>query len=256
MEADNRQIRYPIGIQTFEQIIEEGYLYIDKTDLVYKLAHSGKIYFLSRPRRFGKSLLVSTLDAYFSGRKELFEGLAISRLESEWNQYPVFRIDFNINFQGADKLEDVIRFSLDEWENKYGRKDSSTDYGLRFINVLRQAHERTGRRCVVLTGVTKFSQVSVFSGFNQPEDITMSREYETVCGITQDELEKYFERPIREFADYRATVERPLPMIYQSGYLTIRDYDPDYGTYRLDIPNNEVKAGWSALLKRRRRCGR
>ena len=183
-------MKYPIGIQSFEQIIEDGYVYVDKTELIYHLTHEGKIYFLSRPRRFGKSLLVSTLENYYRGRKELFRGLAMERLEKEWHTYPVFHVDFNGSDFGDDKH----------------------DLGGRFLKVLRTAHEQTGRRAVVLideydkpildvldvnaaledrhrnvlkgfysvfkaadrhlqfvllTGVTKFSQVSVFSGFNQ-----------------------------------------------------------------------------------------
>ena len=204
-------MKYPIGIQSFEQIIEDGYVYVDKTDLVYSLVKEGKIYFLSRPRCFGKSLLVSTLENYFLGRKELFKGLAIESLEKDWFVYPVFHIDFN----GG---------KVSEWEKIYGRTGNYTNVGSRFAEVLRRAHEQTGRRCVVLvdeydkpildvldtgkeiavggsrilledwhreilkgfysmfkvadahlqfvllTGVTKFSQVSVFSAFNQPAE--------------------------------------------------------------------------------------
>ena len=379
-------MKYPIGIQSFEQLREDGYVYVDKTRLVYDLVTKGKIYFLSRPRRFGKSLLVSTLKNYFLGRKELFRGLAIDSLETEWAEYPVFHIDFNgEDFTMPGTLEGKIESLIATWEKEYGRNDEAFSLGSRFAYVLARAHERSGRRCVVLideydkpildvldtditvdvaghqwqledrnretlkgfysvfkaadndlqfvllTGVTKFSQVSVFSGFNQPADISMDPRYETLCGITQQELEDYFAESIsemadaqdvstdemrealkrqydgyhfsekmtdvynpfsllnafatgtirdywfssgtpsylvrllshtgenldeltgkyydpREFVDYKATVEKPLPMIYQSGYLTIKDYDRDFGTFLLDYPNNEVKKGFISLV--------
>ena len=222
-------MKYPIGIQSFDQLISDGYVYVDKTDLIYQLVKGGKIYFLSRPRRFGKSLLVSTLKCYFQGRKELFRGLAIDRLETEWAEYPVFHIDFNgTDFTESGKLEDIIEGTVSTWEKEYGRTTEFKDIGKRFAYVLAQAHKQYGRRCVVLideydkpildvldtgykatingnerlledryreilkgfystfkladddlqfvllTGVTKFSQVSVFSGFNQPNDISMA----------------------------------------------------------------------------------
>ncbi len=380
-------MKYPIGIQTFEQLIEDGYVYVDKTDMIYSLAHEGKIYFLSRPRRFGKSLLISTLENYFLGRKELFKGLKIEVLEKEWLSYPVFHVDFNgADFTRAEALEARIKSYLSDWEDLYELPHlEDLDLGNRFQKILRAAHERTGRRCVVLideydkpildvldqdfsilyggkeitleeynrnilkafystfkladrdlqfvllTGVTKFSQVSVFSGFNQPRDISMAPQYETLCGITQSELEEYFADPIKrmsewyrcseeemremlkaqydgyhfsdnltgvynpfsilnamatqrmqdywfktgtptylirlmthfnegldeltgryyspeEFDDYKADMERPLPMIYQSGYLTIKDYDRDMNSFLLDFPNNEVKRGFVTLV--------
>ena len=230
-------MKYPIGIQSFEQIIKDGYVYVDKTALIYDLVTRGKIYFLSRPRRFGKSLLMSTLENYFLGRRELFEGLAISSLEKEWLEYPVFHIDFNaLNFKESGTLDNVLEETVSAWERIYPPKNRFTGVGKRFQEVLRAAHEQTGRRCVVLideydkplldvldtgltctvdgqermleerhrdvlkgfysvfkaadadlqfvllTGVTKFSQVSVFSGFNQPKDISMDRRFEALCG--------------------------------------------------------------------------
>ena len=244
-------MKYPIGIQSFDRIIEDGFVYVDKTDLIYKLVKDNSIYFLSRPRRFGKSLLVSTLKCYFQGRKELFRGLAIDKLETEWAEYPIFHIDFNgDNFTKANVLEQKIENHIADWEKTYGKSDTAQTTGDRFVYVLRQAHKRYGRRCVVLideydkpildvldtgykttidgeerllenwhrevlkgfystfksadedlqfvllTGVTKFSQVSVFSGFNQPADISMDEQYETLCGITQEELIPYFDEPI------------------------------------------------------------
>ena len=144
-------MKYPIGIQSFEQIIKDGYVYVDKTALIYDLVTRGKIYFLSRPRRFGKSLLMSTLENYFLGRKELFEGLAISSLEKEWLEYPVFHIDFNAgNFKEAGTLEGILDDTVSAWESIYPPKFRFTSIGKRFQEVLRTAHEQTGRRCVVL----------------------------------------------------------------------------------------------------------
>lgn len=372
-------MKFPIGIQSFDQIIEDGYIYVDKTDLVYRLTHEGKIYFLSRPRRFGKSLLVSTLENYYLGRKELFHGLAIEKLETEWAVHPVFHVDFNGgNFTIPGELEQKISFYLTQWELQYGLpvRTNELGYGDRFIQVLETAHRQTGRRAVVLvdeydkpildvldqdkkleeahrntlkafysvfkgadshlqfvllTGVTKFSQVSVFSGFNQPDDISMDARYETLCGITQEELDRYFAEEIasmaaeygdtpeemrqqlkqqydgyhfskqmtdvynpfsllnafnkkfvqdywfssgtptylvrllrhfrenmneltgkyyrpEQFVDYKADMEYPLPMIYQSGYLTIKDYNRQFNTFLLDFPNNEVKRGFLTVL--------
>ena len=372
-------MKYPIGIQSFDQIIEDGYVYVDKTDLVYKLTQEGKTYFLSRPRRFGKSLLVSTLKNYFLGRKELFKGLAIDKLEKDWNVYPVFHVDFNgSDFTQEGVLEKRLNGYVSDWEKKYGidSQNNDLDLGGRFIKVLEAAHNQAGRRAVVLideydkpildvldlnqqledrhrnilkafysvfkgadehlqfvllTGVTKFSQVSVFSGFNQPKDISMDARYETLCGITQEELESYFAEPIaemaqdyrcdtdemklrlkkqydgyhfsdkmtdvynpfsllnamdsqriydywfrsgtptylirllshfnenmneltgkyysmEEFVDYKADVEKPLPMIYQSGYLTIKDYNMRRNRFLLDFPNDEVKNGFLTMV--------
>ena len=372
-------MKYPIGIQSFDQIIEDGYVYIDKTDLVYRLATEGKIYFLSRPRRFGKSLLVSTLKNYFLGRKELFKGLKIDALEKDWKVYPVFHIDFNAtNYTNPGELERKLSYYISTWADQYSLPERSRTLGLGdlFAEVLRAAHEQSGRRAVVLvdeydkpvldvldvdknleeehrnilksfysvfkgadehlqfvflTGVTKFSQVSVFSGFNQPLDISMHSKYETLCGISQEELNAVFREPIEEmaavyrcsydemmaqlkaqydgyhfsdrmadvynpfsllnafesqrisdfwfksgtptylirllshtdenmneitgkyytaeeFIDYKANIEQPLPMIYQSGYLTIKDFDIEENAFLLDFPNNEVKRGFLTLI--------
>ena len=379
-------MKYPIGIQSFDRIRNEGYVYVDKTALIYQLVTTGSIYFLSRPRRFGKSLLVSTLEHYFLGHKELFKGLAMELLEQDWLEYPVFHMDFNnTQFEKSGNLENKINIYLTAWEQIYGALPVKGDLGDRFAYVLEQAHKQTGRRAVVLideydkplldvldsgrmtiedgqeilleeqhrnilkgfysvfkgsdahlqfvllTGVTKFSQVSVFSGFNQPEDISMTRDYEALCGITKEELLSVFAEPIRrlaedldysveqtidalkahydgyhfskrmtgvfnpfsilncfkqtsiedywfksgtptylvrllshtqeqldeivgkyyfpeEFIDYKATVEQPLPMIYQSGYLTIKDYNRNLNTFLLDFPNNEVKKGFLTLV--------
>ena len=243
-------MKFPIGIQSFERIIEGGFVYVDKTAMIYDLTHESNIYFLSRPRRFGKSLLVSTLENYYLGRRELFKGLAIEKLETEWNVHPVFHVDFNgANFTREGVLETMLEDYVDKWEEQYGlQTNPELEVGLRFRDILGAVHEQTGRRAVVLideydkpildvldtdsgledrhrdvlkgfysvfkvadshlqfvllTGVTKFSkfsQVSVFSGFNQPKDISMDARYETLCGITQEELESYFPEQIAGMA--------------------------------------------------------
>lgn len=228
-------MRYPISIQTFETIINGNYVYVDKTDLVYSLAQE-HVCFLSRPRRFGKSLLISTLDAYFSGRKELFQGLKMEALEHEWDVYPIFRIDFaNGNFSNPDELTLMLEGRVSDWERIYGKDDVYKTLGDRFKYVLEQAAAKTGKKVVVLideydrplldvlgeaqedknrnilknfyatfkaadaslrfvllTGVTKFSQITVFSGFNQPNDISMDSRYDAICGITEAELHNTF----------------------------------------------------------------
>lgn len=149
----NAKMKYPIGIQSFDRIIEDGYVYVDKTDMIYDLTHEGGIYFLSRPRRFGKSLLVSTLKNYYLGRKDLFKGLAIDGMEKEWNVYPVFHVDFNgSDFTQAGVLEKRINGYVSDWEKEYGVvSDGDTlDLGGRFIKILEAAHAKTGRRAVVL----------------------------------------------------------------------------------------------------------
>lgn len=228
-------MRYPISIQTFETIINGNYVYVDKTDLVYRLAQE-HVCFLSRPRRFGKSLLISTLDAYFSGRKELFQGLKMEAFEHEWDVYPIFRIDFaNGNFSNPDELTLMLEGRVSDWERIYGKDDVYKTLGDRFKYVLEQAAAKTGKKVVVLideydrplldvlgeaqedknrnilknfyatfkaadaslrfvllTGVTKFSQITVFSGFNQPNDISMDSRYDAICGITEAELHNTF----------------------------------------------------------------
>ena len=371
-------MKYPIGIQTFSQIIEQGFVYVDKTDMVYSLATEGKVYFLSRPRRFGKSLLLSTLRAYFEGRKELFRGLKIEALEKDWHPHTVFHFDFNgENFTIADTLEIYLNVCLARWEREYDITPMENEsLGSRFEHIIQVAYEKSGRgvvvlvdeydkplldvleqdpnlmnqnretlkafysvfkradaylRFVFLTGVTKFSQVSVFSGFNQPKDISLYDRYEALCGITEEELHSLFAEPIRqmaalencseaeikqrlkqqydgyhfsermtdiynpfsilnafdsqrirdywfasgtptylirlmnhfhegidqltgkyysleEFVNYKADVEYPLPMFYQSGYLTIKDYEKDFGLFLLDFPNNEVKGGFLTMV--------
>ena len=245
-------MRYPISIQTFETIINGNYVCVDKTDLVYRLAQE-HVCFLSRPRRFGKSLLISTLDAYFSGRRELFKGLKMEALEQQWDVYPSFRIDFaNGNFSNPDELTLMLDGRVSEWERIYGKDDIYKTLGDRFKYVLEQAAAKTGKKVVVLideydrplldvlgeaqeeknrnilknfyatfksadaslrfvllTGVTKFSQITVFSGFNQPNDISMDSRYDAICGITEAELHSVFADSIAAMAKkLRYTVEK------------------------------------------------
>ena len=145
-------MKYPIGIQTFNQIIERGFVYVDKTDMVYSLATEGKIYFLSRPRRFGKSLLLSTLRAYFEGKKELFAGLKIDTLEKDWHVHRVFHFDFNgVNFTLPGALHQKIEGYLHEWEKEFGiRPEVDNSLGSRFNRILQTAAKQTGRGAVVL----------------------------------------------------------------------------------------------------------
>lgn len=209
---------YPIGIQNFEKLRKEGYFYIDKTALIYKMVKTGSYYFLSRPRRFGKSLLVSTLEAYFQGKRELFEGLAIAGLEKDWTVRPVLHIDLNISkYETAEDLSDMLNDFLTNWEAVYGSAPSETSLALRFKGVIKRAYEQTGQRVAILvdeydkpmlqaigneelqrayrsilkpfygvlktmdgcikfallTGVTKFGKVSVFSDLNNLDDISM-----------------------------------------------------------------------------------
>ena len=367
--------KLPVGIQDFTSLREDGFLYVDKTALVYQMATTGKPYFMSRPRRFGKSLLLSTLEAYFLGRKDLFKGLAIEQLEKEWKVYPVLHLSLNAKFyETKESLEQVLDDHLVAWEDKYEitKKKESTNYEGRFMQIIRQACEKTGEKVVVLideydkpllrtlfnddlhnvyremltgfytvlkdadrylrfvfiTGVTKFSQLGIFSNLNQLIDISMAPDYATVCGMTKSEIERDFqpelatlaamnkltyeqtvneltkrydgyhfsefrtegifnpfsvlnallqkrfssywfatgtptmlvdmlkktdydlrqldgiEVPAAALTDYRADFHNPVPIIYQSGYLTIKDYDPEFNFFRLGYPNAEVEYGW------------
>ena len=235
---------YPISVQTFETIKDRNYVYVDKTDLVYELAKE-HVCFLSRPRRFGKSLLISTLEAYFSGKKDLFQGLKMESLEKDWEVYPIFRIDFaDGDYTRSELLEKKLEEYVASWEKIYGKSEIYETLTGRFKYVLEEAAKQTGHKAVVLideydkpmldvigtdledknrntlkgfygtfkaadaslrfvllTGVTKFSQISVFSGFNQPKDISMDSKFDAICGITEEELYRYFAEPIKEIAD-------------------------------------------------------
>ncbi len=281
--------KLPIGIQTFEDIRNDGYLYVDKTALMWTMANIGKPFFLSRPRRFGKSLLISTFEAYFKGRRDLFTGLAVEQLEKKWEEYPVLHLDLNAEkYDSPDRLDAILSNQLTQWEAIYGRGEDETTLSSRFLGVIRRASEQAGRGVVVLvdeydkpllqaiqneplldsyrstlkafygvlksadrylrfaflTGVTKFSQVSVFSDLNQLNDISLNYDFSTLCGITREELLANFEPEIA----YRADRKNPIPLIYQSGYLTIKDYDREFRLYRLGFPNDEVRYGFLNFL--------
>lgn len=365
--------KLPIGIQSFEFLRSEGYLYVDKTDLIYQLVTMGKPYFLSRPRRFGKSLLLSTLKAYFQGKRELFHGLAIEKLEQNWYEYPVLHLSLNAEkYDSVERLSNMLESQLKSWEAEYGITDIDSSPSIRFSTVIQRAYEQTGRRVVILideydkpmlqtigneelqeqfretltafytvlkdadpwtqfvfiTGVTKFAQMGIFSTLNQLNDISFIPAYDTLCGMTRREIEANFtpelhtlaqatdstykaviERMTRLYDGYRfwegqregmfnpfsvlgalqnrifrnywfatgtptflaemlkktsfdlrdldgievsaasltddrANVSNPVPMIYQSGYLTIKDYDPEFQMYTLCFPNEEVKYGF------------
>ena len=363
---------YPIGIQTFERIRKEDKFYVDKTEYVYRMTHTdGKYFFLSRPRRFGKSLLVSTFQSYFEGKKELFEGLALEKLEKEWNSYPVLHFDMSGGkHMEKDALEDYLRYILKENEEKYGVRCEAIDTNIRMMNLIKTVFEKTGKQVVVLideydapllnvvhegisldvlrnvmqnfysplknyepmlrfvfmTGITKFSQLSIFSGLNNITNISMSVQYAGICGITKDELltkmsedidclaeklklthEEAVERLAANYDGYHfswpspdvfnpfsllncfakekigaywfgsgtptylinmmkkfkvlpsmlgktrakassfdaatETMKSLLPLLYQSGYSTIKGYDEETEVYTLDIPNKEIFVG-------------
>jgi hypothetical protein len=369
----------PIGIQDFEKLRTGGYVYVDKTAYIYRLAREGNPYFLGRPRRFGKSLLLSAIKAYFLGRQELFReadgrpGLALAELEKDWTEYPVFHIDLNGNeYKTIGGLESGLNVNLIELEDLWGRDPREDTAAARFRGLIRRACEKSGRKVVVLvdeydkplletmedpelneeirrglkafygvlktadpwlrfvflTGVTKFSQVSVFSDLNQLEDISLEEEYAGICGISEGELEAVFGNELRilgekngksygetlaemrkryngyhfapgsegmynpfsvlntlkksrfayywfrtgtptflikllqktgfdlrDFAkgiaipsqsidDYHIQGGNPVPILYQSGYLTIAGYNEQFDTYILGFPNEEVRYGF------------
>ena len=370
------QTIYPIGIQNFEKIRKDGYLYIDKTALIYQLVKTGSYYFLSRPRRFGKSLLLSTLEAYFQGKKELFEGLAMEKLEKEWTKHPILHFDLNIShYDAPDSLYKILNDTLSRYEEEYGTRPTEETLPLRFAGIIDRAYRKTGQRALILideydmpllqnlhdeetqnrfrnmlkpfygvlktmdrairfallTGVTKFGKVSVFSDLNNLDDISMREPYAAICGITETELRTHFDEDIHTLAsalertyeearsllrkrydgyhfvaggpgiynpfsllntfkymrpeDYwfetgtpsylvellkhthydlyelantetdadvlnsiDSTSSNPVPVIYQSGYLTIKDYDSRFGIYKLGFPNLEVEEGYVKYL--------
>ena len=367
---------YPVGIQSFEKIREGGYCYIDKTSLIYNLVKSGQYYFLSRPRRFGKSLLISTLEDYFLGKKELFKGLAMEELEKDWTTHPVLHLDLNTQkYDTPEALNNVLEENLNYWESLYGASKSEIGVARRFNGIIRRAAEKTGQKVVVLvdeydkpmlqaigneplltdyrntlkafygalksndnylrfallTGVTKFSKVSVFSDLNNLMDISLSNRFANICGITENELYRNLEEDIRLLAEangmnetearqtlkewydgyhfaehtediynpfsllntlaemkfgsywfetgtptflvellqrskydlHRLTEEmatadslggidtmetNPVPILYQSGYLTIKGFDKEFRTYELGFPNKEVEEGFTKFL--------
>ena len=373
MIMDMQQRLYPVGRQDFAEIRTTGnFLYIDKTEYVYRMTHSdAKFIFLSRPRRFGKSLLVSTLKYYFQGRKELFQGLAIDSLEKEWTVYPVLHFDMSMaKHMEKEQLESMLNLQLLNYENIYGKVEAETGLNDRLSGIIQRAYKQTGLPVVILideydaplldvvheektlpvlrnvmrnfysplkacdqylrfvfmTGITKFSQLSIFSELNNIRNISMDTAYATICGVSEDEmlsqmsgdidmlaekmeidrgqlieklksyydgyhftwpspdiynpfsivcafadkkigaywfgsgtptyliemLRKYHVAPSRigggtaMAADFDAPTERMTgitPLLYQSGYITIKGYDRDADIFTLDIPNKEVRIG-------------
>ncbi|MDR3267764.1 MAG: AAA family ATPase, partial [Tannerella sp.] len=246
MAANLRKL--PLGIQDFEDLRTTGYLYVDKTAFVYRLVTQGKPYFLGRPRRFGKSLLLSTLKAYFLGKKELFEGLAIAGLEQEWLEYPVIYLDFSIGiYTDVNSLFETLNYNLKQYEKQWDIVLGDDNPAIRFSELIRRACEKSGRKVVVLvdeydkpllgtmddlnanddirkalkgfygvlkandaclrfvflTGVTKFSKVSVFSDLNHLSDISLDENFAEICGITEKELIENFEPEIQALAERR-----------------------------------------------------
>ena len=363
---------YPVGIQTFERIRKENKLYIDKTEYVYRMTHSGGCYFfLSRPRRFGKSLLTSTFKSYFEGKKELFKGLAIEKLEKDWTEYPVLHFSMaSGKHMEKEQLQRYLLFILQKNEEQFGIKDDSIDPNIRLSNLIQTAYKKTGKQVVVLideydaplldvvhkeddlqelrqimrnfysplkdsepylrfvflTGITKFSQMSIFSELNNISNVSMLPEYAGICGITKEELETsmlpdvdalgerlgktregtmaalreyydgyhfasvspdvfnpfsllnamtngnldyywfasgtptYLIEMLKKFhvmpseigggeadkSEFDAPTENMatiIPLLYQSGYITIKGYDPETELYLLDIPNKEIRVG-------------
>ncbi|MBR6975954.1 MAG: AAA family ATPase, partial [Ottowia sp.] len=287
-------IKYSIGLQDFGGIIRDGYVYVDKTVLIQRLINGGKYYFLSRPRRFGKSLLLSTIAAFFRGEQELFKGLAIEETTAEWRQHPVLHLDLSgQTYTEAESLHELLNVRLNEWEKLYGKGDDETSPALRFGGVIRRAAERTGQQAVILvdeydkpllesagnealqehyratlrafysnlkscdaaikfallTGVTKFSKLSVFSDLNNLSDISMQREYAAICGITEGELETYFAAGIAELAqrggmsvqEARARLKK-----HYDGYLFHPEGEHVYNPFSLlnTFSKNELRDYW------------
>ena len=363
---------YPIGMQTFSEIREEDFLYVDKTEYIYRMTHtSGKYFFLARPRRFGKSLLVSTMQSYFEGKKELFKGLAVEKLEKEWTEYSVLHFDMSGGkHMEPEQLELYLGYILEDQEKKWGINEPRIGANNRLIDLINTAYEKSGKQVVVLideydapmldvahekeqldvlrnimrnffsplkyseakmrfvflTGITKFSQVSIFSELNNITNVSMDDEYAGICGITKEELLEnmsddidmladalgysremmiaklkenydgyhfskkspdvfnpysllncfskkelgafwfssgtptYLINMLRQFgvlpteiapteavsSSFNAPTENMktiTPLLYQSGYVTIKKYDPETRIYTLDIPNKEIKVG-------------
>ena len=364
---------YPIGMQTFSEIREEDFLYVDKTEYIYRMTHtSGKYFFLARPRRFGKSLLVSTMQSYFEGKKELFKGLAVDKLEKEWTEYPVLHFDMSGGkHMEPEQLELYLGYILEDQEKKWGISEPRIGANNRLIDLINTAYEKSGKQVVVLideydapmldvahekeqldvlrnimrnfysplkyseaklrfvflTGITKFSQLSIFSELNNITNVSMHQEYAGICGITKEELLDKFDEDIDVLAgrlgltheqalsklkenydgyhftwpssdifnpysllnclaegqmnsywfgsgtptyllnmmrkydftpidlgeqmdaskdDFDAATETMttiMPLLYQSGYITIKNYDPETELYTLALPNKEVRIG-------------
>ena len=267
---EDLQRLYPIGIQTFSKIREGNYLYIDKTAYVYRMTHSASSYmFLSRPRRFGKSLLTSTLHSYFSGRKDLFHGLAMEKLEKEWTEYPVLHFDMSTaKHADSEQLLQELNLKLYGYEQIYGRLDEEVNPNQRLMGLIKRAYEQTGKKVVVLideydaplldvvherenldvlrnimrnfysplkacdpylryvflTGITKFSQLSIFSELNNIENISMDEPYAAICGISEDEIRSQMKEDVDRLAkNLEVTPEEALMKLKENydGYLSL-----------------------------------
>ncbi len=277
------QRRYPIGIQTFSKIREFNAIYVDKTQYIYKLVSEGKVYFLSRPRRFGKSLLISTLDSYFSGDKELFQGLTIEMLETEWIKYPVLHFDMSMaKYHEEQNLHAALNFMLGQYEAQYGLETDKTSraYGTRLTAIILKASQQTGRKVVVLideydaplldtmvddatfqlmrntmrdfysplkacdaylqfvflTGITKFSQLSIFSELNNLNNISMDNAYSGICGITKTEVLSNFKDELAEMsANLHITVDELFERLKQKfdGYHFSKNSEDIYNPFSL-----------------------
>ena len=268
--------KLPIGIQTFEKLREESYLYVDKTAIIYQIVSGSIPYFLSRPRRFGKSLLISTFESYFEGRKELFEGLAIEKLETRWEQYPVLHLDLNAEkYDTKEALEQMLSRSLSLWEERWGSDVAEISLSARFSGIIRRAYERTGKQAVVL--IDEYDKPLLQAILNEPLLDEYRRILKAFYGVLKSsdrylrfvfqtgtptylvDLLKQSDYDLRllvagvevtasAFSEYRAEANNPLPMIYQSGYLTIKGYDREVRLYTLRFPNDEVRYGFLNFL--------
>ncbi len=293
MTPHNPQL-YPIYSDPFQIIREDGYIYIDKTDLIYNMTHPIKKYvFLSRPRRFGKSLLVTTLKAYFEGKKDLFKGLAIEKLEKEWIEYPVLHFDmYTAKSDSKEELISALSKKLREYEQIYGRDEQDNYLKERFEELIKRAYKQTGKKVVILideydapilhvinkdsledirevmrdffsplkslveyikfvflTGITKFSQLSIFSELNNIEDISMNNKFATICGITEDEMLESLKLGIENLAkkqgySYSEAVDK-LKSQYD-GYHFTQDSQDIYNPYSLlnSLSQEEIKNYW------------
>ena len=256
-------VRYPIGIQSFESLRSLGYIYIDKTELIHSLVTTSKCVFLSRPRRFGKSLLLSTIQAYFEGKRELFEGLAMERLETEWPAHPVLMLSLaTYRADSGGNLEEILDTQFREWERQYGVGDETADLSMRFRKIIKAAHDSTGQTVVILvdeydhplietmhdeerleahrlllksiyvnikdldryirftmlTGVSRFSKMTIFSGLNNLKDISLNYRYSAICGITEQELRDNFQQGIEELAVLRKTDFKGAVALLKANY--------------------------------------
>ncbi|MDE6154276.1 MAG: AAA family ATPase, partial [Muribaculaceae bacterium] len=274
-------LKYPIGLQSFSEIRKGGYVYVDKTAYIHRLVSTGKYYFLTRPRRFGKSLFLSTLKSYFEGDRELFDGLFISGRVDEWESSPVFYFDF-VNFDTSciEGLQSAVEAHLGTWEEQYGANASEVGYAQRFYGLLKRAVAKTGSRAVVLvdeydkplfstfdnpelneqychilkaiygtlkaadeyirfamlSGVTRFSRLSIFSDLNNLEDISLDTAYSGICGITEGEIEQYLQDGIDEFASKNgldSTMAMQMLKDNYDGYHFTRRGDDIYNPFSL-----------------------